>query len=355
MPAQPLRNLRLDRKTQIQLDPSRSPQASIRVKVNLVSMPAVVHNGKGMLILDLDKKDFRIFDDGVEQKVEDFEMGGAPISMAIVVETSSRIQALLPAIQRTGILFTQTVLGEGGDATVIGYNDEVDKLLDFTSDDDAIEATIKNLQYGTTGAKLYDALAEAVTALRNRPADRRRVIVTLAEAVDTGSESKLGQVLRDAQQANIIVYSIGLSSTAAQARGPEKQGGAPAARRPGPSACLRRLARLRRPIRTRRAPATPICWRWPAWAVQHATAPIRDHPLELATIATGGLYQLTVRDQSIEAGDRRHRRRTPPAVHAHLSAGRSWHGRLSRNQGGGEPRGLKVRSRPGYYVAAPEN
>ncbi len=125
-----------------------SPQASIRVKVDLVSMPAVVHNGKGALVLDLDKKDFRIFDDGVEQRVEDFEMGGAPISMAIVVETSSRIQALLPAIRRTGIIFTQTVLGEGGDATVIGYNDEVKKLVDFTSDQDAIEGAIKNVQQG---------------------------------------------------------------------------------------------------------------------------------------------------------------------------------------------------------------
>ena len=110
--------------------------------------------------------------------------------MAIVVETSSRIQALLPAIRRTGILFTQTVLGEGGDATVIGYNDEVDKLVDFTSDDDAIEGAIKNLQQGTTGAKLYDALAQAVAALRDRPAARRRVIVTLGRGGGFGEREQ---------------------------------------------------------------------------------------------------------------------------------------------------------------------
>jgi VWFA-related protein len=332
-----------------------SPQGSIRVKVNLVSMPAVVHNGKGELILDLDKKDFRIFDDGVEQKVEDFEMGGAPISMAIIVETSSRIQALLPAIQRTGILFTQTVLGEGGDATVIGYNDEVDKLLDFTSDDDAIEGTIKNLQYGTTGAKLYDALAEAVAALRNRPADRRRVIVTLAEAVDTGSESKLGQVLRDAQQANIIVYSIGLSSTAAQARGPEKQGGAPAATPPGTFGLPPAPGTIETPDTDAARSGNADLLALAVWAVQHTTAPIRDHPLEVATIATGGLYQTTVRDQSIEPaidtiGGELHSQYTltyrPVGV---ATAG--YHQikvQVSR-------RGLKVRSRPGYYVAASGN
>ena len=299
-------------------------------------MPVVVHDGKGVLILDLDKKDFRIFDDGVEQRVEDFEMGGAPISMAIVVETSSRIQALLPAIRRTGILFTQTVLGEGGDATVIGYNDEVDKLLDFTSDEDAIEGAIKNLQQGTSGAKLYDALAEAVAALRNRPAARRRVIVTLAEAVDTGSEEQTrpSAARRAASQYHRLLGRAFLDG---------RPGSRPRRSRPAPPPAT--------PPGTFGLPPAPGTIETPdtdalrsgnvdllalaVWAVQHATATIRDHPLELATIATGGLYQSTVRDQSIEAGDRRDRRRTPRAVHAHLSSGGSWHVGLSRNQGAG--------------------
>ena len=329
-----------------------SRQTSIRVKVDLVSMPAVVHNGKGALILDLDKKDFRIFDDGVEQKVEDFEMGGAPISMAIVVETSSRIQALLPAIRRTGILFTQAVLGEGGDATVIGYNDEVDKLLDFTGNQDAIEGSIKNLQQGTSGAKLYDALAKAVAELRNRPVARRRVIFTVAEAVDTGSESKLGQVLRDAQLANIIVYSVGLSSTAAEVRGPQKQAGAPAATPPGTFGLPRAPGTVETPDTDAARSGNVDLLAAAVWAVQHATATIHDRPLEVATVATGGLYQSTLRDQSIEPaidaiGGELHAQYTLTYRPVGVSA--SGYHEIKVQV---ERRGAKVRSRPGYYVGA---
>src|SRR5580700_6937663 len=96
---------------------------NIRVRVNLVNTPAVVHDSKGNLVLNLTQNNFRILDNGVQQKVEGFDMGGAPISLAIVVETSSRVEALLPAIQRTGSLFSQTVLGEDGEAAVITYND----------------------------------------------------------------------------------------------------------------------------------------------------------------------------------------------------------------------------------------
>jgi VWFA-related protein len=334
----------------------QSPQTSIRVKVDLVSMPAVVHNSKGALVLDLDKKDFRIFDDGVEQRLEDFEIGGAPISLAIVVETSSRIEALLPAMRRTGILFTQTVVGADGDATVIGYNDQVDKLLDFTADEDAIEGTIKNLQQGTSGAKLYDALAEAVTALRSRPDSSRRVIVVLGEAVDTGSEDKLGRVLRDAQQSNIVIYSVGLSSTAAEVRGPTKQPSALSATPPGTFGLPPAPGTIQTPdTQAANTGGDANLLALAVWTVQHVTAPIREHPLELATIATGGLYESTLRDDSIEPainsiGGELHAQYT--LTYRPVGVGTSGYHEIRVQV---RPRGLKVRSRPGYYVESPAN
>src|SRR5258708_10826814 len=45
---------------------------------------------------------------------------------------------------------------------------------------------------------------------------RRRVMMILSEATDAGSEAKLGQVLRQAQLANVTIYSVGLSTTRAE-------------------------------------------------------------------------------------------------------------------------------------------
>jgi VWFA-related protein len=315
-------------------------------------MPVVVHNGKGALVLDLDKKDFRILDNNVEQRVEDFDLGSAPISLAIVVETSSRIEPLLPAIRKTGILFTQTVMGEGGDAAVIGYNDQVDKLLDFTSDEDAVENSIKNLQKGTDGAKLYDALGEAVSELSRRPTARRRVIITVAEAVDTGSEDKLGQVLQDAQLANITIYSIGLSTTSAKARGPEKGGGPPAATPPGTFGLPPAPGTVQTPDSEAARSGNVDLLALAVWAVQHVTATIRERPLEVADIATGGLYQTAIRDSSIEPaidaiGGELHSQYT--LTYRPTDGGTSGYHEIKVDVTG---RGMKVRTRPGYYLAA---
>ena len=342
----------------VQKAPQQAPEKPldqpIRVRVNLVNAPVVVRDPKGELVLDLAEQNFRIFDNGVQQKLEGFDMGGAPLSVAIVMETSSRIQALLPAVRRTGILFTETVVGENGDAAVIGYDDQVTPLLDFTSDHDAIEKTIANLKPGNSGARLYDALSSAVGMLENRPAARRRVIIAVAEAVDSGSEEKLGQVLRDAQLANITIYSVGLSTTAAQARGEQKSGAPPSATPPG-------VFGLPPIPGTPQTPTTEVdrtsnmdILAVAAWVVQHAEAAVKERPLEVATAATGGLYQSTVKDASIEKaideiGGELHAQYTI----SYRPSGTNTSGYHDIRVQVVDRRPLTVRSRPGYYLGSP--
>jgi VWFA-related protein len=328
-------------------------KSSIRVKVELVNAPVVVRDAKGEYVLDLSLKNFRVFDNGVQQKLESFEVGGAPISAAIVIETSSRIQGLLPLIRRTGILFTKTILGETGEAAVFGFNDNVDKLLDFTSDQDAIEKTIGTLQESTSGACLYDSLSEAANILRNRPASRRKVIITLAESTDTGCEVKLGQVLRQLQLANITVYSVGLSLTAAEWHGPEKQAAAPLATPPGTFGLPAFPGTAQTPWGMQQYAGNmnlkPFAT-WALWGLKHATGTARD-PLEVAAATTGGLYQPTFDDNSIEVAIDK--------IGAELSAQYTLSYDLARTDAGGYHKikvevvdrpELKARSRPGYYV-----
>ncbi len=332
----------------------KAPDQSIRVRVNLVNAPVVVRDAKGELVLDLEENNFRIFDNGVQQKIDGFDVGGAPLSVVIVMETSSRIQALLPAVRRTGILFTETVIGENGDAAVIGYDDEVRHLQDFTSDHDAIEKAVSNLKPGSSGTRLYDALSAAVTMLQSRPDARRRVIITVAEALDGGSETKLGEILRDAQLANITIYSVGLSSTAAQARGEQKNGGTPSATPPGVFGAPGIPGTPQTPTTEAQRNSGVDILSLATWIVQHAETVVKEKPLEVATAATGGLYESTVKDDSIEKaidniGGELHAEYTISYRPTTMSSGGYHEIRVQVI----DARGLTVRSRPGYYVGGP--
>src|SRR5258707_10365713 len=94
---------------EVQLPP-KDTQAKVKVRVALVNTPVTVRDGRGEMVHNLEARDFRITDNGVAQRISHFDLGGDPLSMVILLQTSSRIEPLLPQVRKTGILFTQTLM-----------------------------------------------------------------------------------------------------------------------------------------------------------------------------------------------------------------------------------------------------
>jgi Ca-activated chloride channel homolog len=197
--------------------PAQKAPENIKIRTLLVNTPVTVRNDKGEMVNTLEKSEFHVTDNGVPQIITHFTLGGDPVSLVVVVETSSRISPILPRIRKTGILISQTVMGPEGEGAVISYDDEVKVLQNFSSNADAMEKTMSGLKEGYAGAKLFDAMSKAVEMLQSRPEvsatdlGKRRVMLVIGEAHDKGSEDKLGEVLRRAQLANVTIYTVGIS------------------------------------------------------------------------------------------------------------------------------------------------
>ena len=338
----------------------QAPQTKIRTRVALVNTPVTVRNGKGQMVDTLDAKDFQVTDNGVPQTVLHFDMGSDPLSLVILVETSSRVEPILPEIRKSGIVFTEDVMGPEGEAAVVGFNDSVDKLADFTRNHDTIQSTINKLKAGTDGLKLFDAMAVGVEMLSGRPqpqptADspgRRRVMVIVSEATDKGSETRLGAVLRQAQLANITIYSVGISTTAAELKAKPKDvqpkthpdGTFPVPPVPGS---------VQTPTTEQNREGYGNLFSLIAWAVTNVKNKITDHALEIATAGTGGEHIATFKDKSIEKAVND----IGAELHSQYSLTYTPTGTTQTGyheiQVKVDKKDLKVRARPGYYLAPP--
>ena len=334
-------------------------QAKLVVRVALVNTPVTVRDTKGQMVTSLEAKDFQITDNGAPQRISHFDLGGDPISLVVLFETSSRIDPLLPELRKTGILLTQTVLGPSGEAAIVGFNDGVDKLLEFTTNADEVEKTVARLQTGTSGAKLYDAMAVGVEMLSGRPQatpdrpGRRRVLLVVSEANDGGSETKLGAVLRQAQLSNVTIYSVGLSTTRAELQAKPKDP-VPQATPPGTFGLPPQPGVAQTPDSEAARYGSGNLLALAAWAVQHIKDQVKDQALEVAATATGGAHLSTFKDRSIE--------KAIDEIGGELHSQYS----ISYTPTGGNDTGyheikvqvdrdgLRVRSRPGYYIAPPE-
>jgi VWFA-related protein len=343
--------------------PPKNTQAKVKVQVALVNTPVTVRNSHGEMVHDLEAGNFHVTDNGVAQQISHFDLGGDPISMVILVETSSRIEALLPQVRKTGILFTQTVMGPTGEAAVVGFNDSVDKLQDFTTNADLVENAVAHLAEGTSGSKLYDAMAVGVEMLSGRPQatldkpGRRRVLMILSEATDAGSEAKLGEVLRQAQLANVTIYSVGLSTTRAELQAQPKDT-RPKITPPGTFPLPPQPGVPQTPTSEENRYGNIDLMAAAVWAVQHIHDQVKGNALEVATTATGGAHLATFKDRSIEkaideVGGELHSQYT--ISYTPTGADTPGYHEIRVNIVRDDAKSLKVRARPGYYLAAPES
>ena len=342
--------------------PPKDTQAKVKVQVTLVNTPVTVRDGRGEMVHNLEARDFKVTDNGVAQQISHFDLGGDPISMVILIETSSRIEALLPEIRKTGILFTQTVMGPTGEAAVVGFNDSVDKLQDFTTNADLIENTIAHLGEGTSGSKLFDAMAVGVGMLSGRPQattdkpGRRRVLMIVSEATDVGSEAKLGEVLRQAQLANVTIYSVGLSTTRAELQAKPKDT-RPQITPPGTFPLPPQPGVPQTPTSEQNRYGNIDLMAAAVWIVQHIHDQVKDHALEVAAAATGGAHLATFKDRSIEKaideiGGELHSQYT--ISYTPTGSNAAGYHEIKVNIVRNDAKNLKVRARPGYYLASPE-
>jgi len=335
----------------------------IAVRSLLVTTPVTVRDDKGEMVHSLEESDFHITDNGVPQRITHFDLGGDPISLVVVVETSSRIAPLLPMIRKSGILISQTITGPTGEGAVVGFDDHITTLMDFNASSDAMEKTMNELHAGSPGTRLFDAMSQAVEMLSLRPEvsetdlGKRRVMLVIGEAHDSGSEEKLGEVLRRAQLANITIYAVGISGAKADLKRKPEDNLPPKATpdgtfgEPPPPGTVQtptteaQAAEAGSPLAAVQALAV--------WAVMHAKDKVTAHQLEIAAAATGGEHVKAWKDRSLERvldeiGGELHSQYT--LTYAPTGTDAEGYHEISVKV---DRKALTVRTRPGYYLAGP--
>lgn len=181
-------------------------------EVNVVTVPVTVTDRKGIYVNGLEAFDFRIYDNRKPQVIDSFEVAFLPISMVICVQSSDRVEGILPEVTKTAILFTEMVLGEFGQAALIAFDQRVRLMQDFTNDEKKIEKALKGITLGSDAVRLSDAVYEGIRMLVKRPSTHRKVIVVISESQETASEVGLGETMRTAQIQDIMIYPVRLSS-----------------------------------------------------------------------------------------------------------------------------------------------
>jgi Ca-activated chloride channel homolog len=178
----------------------------IRVETNLVTMPVSVLDRDGRYIAGLQQRDFQIFENGVEQKVDFFQSVEQPFTVCLLIDVSPSTQFRIDEIQQAAMTFIDQ-LRPGDRVMIISFDESVRVLSPPTNDRYRLRNAVGALAFGD-GTGLYDAVDYVINQVMNR-IEGRKAVVLFTDGVDTTSRRATYQsTVTDTEEVDTMFYTI---------------------------------------------------------------------------------------------------------------------------------------------------
>lgn len=184
----------------------------IRIDTAFVTVPVSVLDRQGRFVPNLDKKDFRVFENGVEQPIAFFEPTEKPFTVALMLDTSASTRFHLWEIKEAAIAFAKQLRPQDR-VLVVAFSDEVLLLTEATSDLNVVSTVIDVNANAGSSTRLYDAVNLVINERLNK-IQGRKAIVLFTDGVDTSSYLATYQsTLREAEELDALIYPIQYDTT----------------------------------------------------------------------------------------------------------------------------------------------
>ena len=202
-----------------------APQEPFRSQVTEVIVPVTVVDEKtGKFVSNLDANDFKIFDEGKEQKIQFFTRDrDQPVVIGFLLDLSNYSRVHWKAYSESAQELISNLLPNDPKYSgyLITYSTEAELAVNTTHDPEKLLEKLRKVKPGG-GAALYDAIYMACTSrklVKGEPIEPRRVIVIIGDGHDSASKKSLQEVLELAQRNLVTIYGVSTMSFGMTAEG----------------------------------------------------------------------------------------------------------------------------------------
>jgi Ca-activated chloride channel family protein len=183
---------------------------TFKVGVETVALHVTVTDERQSYVGGLTRDDFVVYDQGVRQDVSIFAAGEVPLDLLLLVDLSGSVRDRLHLVRSAAKQFL-TTLKPGDRGAIIGFNQRVRVLADWTSDRQVLARGIDTAQ-AAGGTALYTAIDVAIRGLEPARLEagghRRRVLVILSDGHDTSSLVSYEDVIETCRRSGLVAYAV---------------------------------------------------------------------------------------------------------------------------------------------------
>ena len=187
----------------------------LRINAELVQLHVRVIDRNNRPINNVPPGDFKVFEDGVPQKIESFTREEVPISYGLAVDTSGSLRSQLQSVIDAG----KTIINanKSGDETFLVRfisSDKIETVQDFTNSKDSLMDALDSLYVEGGQTAIIDAVylsAEHVSGYRKGDEGdrRRRALIVITDGEDRNSFYKQEQLFARLREEDVQIFVIG--------------------------------------------------------------------------------------------------------------------------------------------------
>src|ERR1700741_5005909 len=163
---------------------ARAP-VEIVVNVELVQIPVTIFDDKGAVATGLKKSDFRLFDDGIEQKILYFERERIPVSFVILADLSSSMTRKIPFVQEAALSLLDSLEEQDryhDEYSVLSIAKRSKLLMPFSRDEEDFERRLPLLLTATNeSTALFDGICLGVNTAHQDAANQHRAMIIITD------------------------------------------------------------------------------------------------------------------------------------------------------------------------------
>jgi Ca-activated chloride channel homolog len=189
-------------------DPSQDPRYRLNVNVELVNVTATVLDEQGKYMDGLKLEDFKVFEDGQEQKISFFSHDlRVPISVGVLIDSSGSMRHKLQQALQT-VREIALALSPQDEMFVVSFNSDVDMRQRFTTNMQQVQRSMRDIKSGGETAA-YDAVQIGMEEMKNAK-HNKKILLMVTDGFDTKSHINATQVEDILKRTEVLVYAIGI-------------------------------------------------------------------------------------------------------------------------------------------------
>jgi Ca-activated chloride channel family protein len=187
--------------------PDANPRSNLRADSSLVVIPAWVTTAAGTPITTLDKENFHVIEDNVEQPITYFIRDDAPLSIGLLFDSSGSMRGKIDVASQSVEAFFKTANTED-EFFLVEFNDRAKLTIPFTPDSSEIYRRIAAAKpLGRTS--LLDAIEVALKNMK-KARHARKAIVIISDGGDNWSWHTTRQIRSALVESDVQLYAMGI-------------------------------------------------------------------------------------------------------------------------------------------------